>query len=167
MNDNPNNKIINPVTIVDENTRDENGLRDPSVREYLLLLTMKDDDPDSAERTWEVIKGRENLYVYIRQNLDSFYITKSYVLVEQSTLEEMITVREFMKHCENIDILRDDNFDIDDYLDEEDDIDDEDDDEYGDYYEFDLGVDRSKFQREVKQNNKEQIEMLLGGNEDN
>lgn len=159
---NENTKPFNPIIMVDENTRDENGLRDPAVREYLLLLTMKDDEPDSAERTWEVIKGRENLYVYIRQNLDNFYITKSYVLVEKSTLEEMITVREFMKHCEDIDDLRDDNFDIDDYLDEEDD---DDDDEYEDYYEFDLGVEqRSNFQREVKQNSKEQINMLLGGN---
>jgi hypothetical protein len=154
-------ELINPfVPIEDYNPNDPEG------REYLVILKFKPEyaeDDEFEGMKAKYVLGRSAAYMLIYENLQYIIITKSDVLVQAATLEERITVYQFMKHFHNL--STDESFDIDNYLDEDyDDIPDEDEDSEEEYQEptdEEYLEKKSNFSSQVKQNSKVQQEMLL------
>lgn len=81
---------------------------------YLLLIKV----PDSDERFWEIVKGREEAYRYIADNIDIIDPDESYIIankMKEIDLDNMHTIYNFVKFVkQENDIV--DEFDIDDYL---------------------------------------------------
>ena len=79
---------------------------------YLLLIKT----PNSDETYWEVIKGREEVYNYIKNNIDIIDPDESFIAANkvELDLDDMHTIYDFIKWVkEKNDIV--DEFDIDDY----------------------------------------------------
>lgn len=80
---------------------------------YLLLVKV----PNSDERFWEIITGREEAYNYIKNNIDVIDVDESYIIATKTEvdLDNMHTIYGFVKFVkEKNDIV--DEFDIDDYI---------------------------------------------------
>jgi hypothetical protein len=152
-------ELINPILPLEEDS--------PETRDYLVILRFKpvgeyDDDEFDGLRCKFVV-GRSEAYLLLFGNRDKIILTKSYVIAQKATLEEMITAYVFMQHCHSLNPYN--TFDIDEYLDEEyDDIEVDDEDENEEYYEPDEEdyIERkNNFSNLVKQNSKIQQEMML------
>lgn len=79
---------------------------------YLLLIKV----PNSDETYWEVITGRENAYIYIKENILEIDPEESFIVANdiKIDLDRMHTIYGFVKFVkEQNDIV--DEFDIDDY----------------------------------------------------
>lgn len=79
---------------------------------YLLLLKT----PNSDETFWEVIKGREDAYNYIKNNIDVIDVNESYIVSNNIKIDfdNMHTIYDFIKFVKEAnDIV--DEFDVDDY----------------------------------------------------
>lgn len=90
---------------------------DPEQRHYVILYTdlgYEAADGDFPLR-WESVTGRTEAYENIKINAPIIDIDKSIVLVETVALKDALTVREFMNHLKNSEIIVDESFDINDY----------------------------------------------------
>lgn len=80
---------------------------------YLLLIKL----PDSDETFWEIVKGRENAYEYIKNNIDTIDVDQSYIIankMKEVDLDNMHTIYNFVLFVkEENNII--DEFDIDDW----------------------------------------------------
>lgn len=93
----------------------------PEEREYIILYSeLVYDDASDAElesaMRWEAVVGRTNVYESIKVNAPVIDIDKSLVLVETVALKDALSVRQFMEHLKNADIINDESFDINDYV---------------------------------------------------
>ena len=81
---------------------------------YLLLIKV----PNSDETYWEIITGREEAYLYIKNNITEIDTENSYVIankMKEVDLYNMHTIYGFIKFVkEKNDIV--DEFDVDDYI---------------------------------------------------
>ena len=97
------NKLVNPIVI---------DSKDPELKEYLILLVGLNGEDEFKE--FQFITGRTSTYERIKTFIDAIDIDASYVLVEGVSLENRVTVYEFMRHM-HMNFYQDDNFNIEDY----------------------------------------------------
>lgn len=80
---------------------------------YLLLIKL----PGSDETYWEIIKGREEVYNYVKNNIADIDIENSYIIankMKEVDLDSMHNIYDFIRFVKEAnDIV--DEFDIDDY----------------------------------------------------
>lgn len=96
-------KLINPVR----------RLKPGEEIKYLLLIKI----PNSDETFWEIIQGREEVYNYIKNNIDSIDVDESYIIankMKEIDLDNMHTIYGFVKFVKQENNIVDE-FDIDDY----------------------------------------------------
>ena len=98
------NKMVNPIVI---------DVKDPELKEYLVLLIGVGGD-EEYYKDYQFIKGRTATYEYIKTLIEDIDIDESYVLVEGVSLEDRVTVYEFMRHM-HMHFFQDDAFDIEKY----------------------------------------------------
>lgn len=81
---------------------------------YLILIKILNSD----ETYWEIIVGREEVYKYIKDNIDIIDLYESYIIankMKEINLDNMNNLYDFIKFVkEKNDIV--DDFDIDDYM---------------------------------------------------
>ena len=89
----------------------------PEEKQYILLFTeVGEEESDSSYPfRWEACQGRKDAYEHIKVNAPVIDIDKSIILVEDVSLKDALTVRQFVKHLKNSDMVEDDLFEIDDY----------------------------------------------------
>lgn len=85
----------------------------PEDRKYLLLYYASDEKGEEDIKSFEFLTGRTKTYEFIKNIIENIDIYKSKVIVETVTLNEMVTVYEFMKHISSL--IEDTSFDIEDY----------------------------------------------------
>ena len=98
------NKAINP--------------ENPETREYIILfvdLEYEDEETEYPMR-WEAVTGRSVAYETIKLNAPVIDIDKSLVLVDNVTISESLTVRQFMEYIKNGNLVDNaEDFDINDF----------------------------------------------------
>lgn len=80
---------------------------------YLLLIKI----PDSDDTFWEIIKGRELAYDYIKNNIDQIEVDQSFIIangMKNIDFDNMHTIYNFVKFVKQENNIVDD-FDIEDY----------------------------------------------------
>jgi len=89
-------------------------LSPPEEREYLLLLVYYDEDLDS---TYKGIVGRQNVFDYIKDNIETIDIKKSVILAETVAIKDGISIYKFMSDCikGETPVENEDGFDIEEY----------------------------------------------------
>lgn len=95
------------------------AVQNPEEKQYILLYTeVGQDDSDSPlPFRWEACQGRTNAYDYIKNNAPIIDIDKSIILVEDVPVKDALTIREFVKHLKNSELVNlYDGFDIDEYF---------------------------------------------------
>ena len=114
-------EMISVVGRVDQNG---NTVKPDSPKVYLCLLQL-----DSEERIWDVFKGirygepvpegnayyidsngelkstREETYLYLESLIDHINLKESYVMTQNQTMKENITVYSFMRMCLEADVV--------------------------------------------------------------
>lgn len=118
-------KLINPIVIMGENEKQEEIKRiqremaedpaaplsiHPEEKEYLLLYTGEYEGEEI--KSYEFIKGRTNIYEFIKNMIECIDIHESLVLSESVKISDAISVYKFMKTFEE---YFKDSFDIEDY----------------------------------------------------
>ena len=102
-----------------KNIQGEISPSNPESRQYIMLYTDLGYDEVGNENEfplrWEAVTGRREAYDNIKNNAPVIDIDKSLVLVENVTLKDSLTVREFMNYLKNSDIINEESFDINDY----------------------------------------------------
>lgn len=96
-------KLISPV----KRLKPGHGIK------YLLLIKV----PNSDERYWEIIEGREEAYEYIKNNIDTIDVEESFIIankMKEVNLDELHTIYGFVKFVKEENNIVDE-FDIDDY----------------------------------------------------
>ena len=92
---------------------------DPEQKQYIILYTdlgFESKDPDTEfPLRWEAVQGRTNAYKSIKSNASVINIDKSIIIVENVSIKESLTVREFVNYIKNADMVEDDGFDISDF----------------------------------------------------
>lgn len=81
---------------------------------YLLLIKI----PNSDENYWEIIEGREEVYNYIKNNIDIIDVDESFIIankMKEIDLDKMHTIYGFVKFVKEENNIVDE-FDIDDYM---------------------------------------------------
>lgn len=81
---------------------------------YLLLIKI----PNSDETFWEIVKGREEAYTYIKDNIQIIDPDNSYIIankMKEINLDNMHTIYDFVHFVKTENNIVDE-FDIDDYL---------------------------------------------------
>lgn len=112
-----NNKKRSVVTFVERGTKvnpisfDKSSI-DPSKKQYLLLIYYYTDEIDK-ERSFEIITGRLEVYQFIKDNKDIINLEDSRILLTYQTLEDSITLLQFVRHLKDNELVQDDGFDID------------------------------------------------------
>lgn len=99
-------QMINPMKM--------NVEESPEERDYLLLLYVADDKGETDDQRFEIIRGRDATYQYIKDMIDGIDINTSKVMVTDVTLKEALTVYQFMTLMKNK-YYTNDTFDIDEY----------------------------------------------------
>ena len=92
---------------------------DPEQKEYIILYTdlgYEDGDKDFPLR-WESVTGRLTCYETIKASLGIIDIDKSIVLVENVTVKDSLTIRQFISYLQNADMVDKNEINLDDYLD--------------------------------------------------
>ena len=97
------NKMVNPIVI---------DVKDPELKEYLVLLLGIGGEEHFKD--YQFIKGRTATYNLIKNLIEELDIHESYVLVEGVSLENRVSVYEFMRHV-SMHFFQDDDFNIENY----------------------------------------------------
>ena len=91
---------------------------------YLILIDGTDNETGQRYRDWELVEGRQAAYDYIKNILESDYVTinvkesKIIVSTEKVKVTDGITIYKFMKSMkENDKVIDYTSFDIEDYVD--------------------------------------------------
>lgn len=118
----PNNIIFvdttNNTLFIKEYEKVINGLapESPELKRYILLYVEigYEEAEEGTPMRWESCQGRLNAYENIKVNSPVIDIDKSLVLVDNVSVKDSLTVREFVKYLQNSDIVTDD-FNIDEF----------------------------------------------------
>lgn len=97
-------KLINPI----RRLKPGDGIK------YLLLIKT----PDSDETFWEIIENREEVYNYIKNNIDIIDVDNSFIIankMKEIDLDKLHTIYGFVKFVKEENNIVDE-FDIDDYI---------------------------------------------------
>lgn len=120
----PNNIIfvdtINNTLFIKEYSKVINEIapENPEQKQYILLYTDLgyEDGEDEFPLRWEAVQGRKNAYEAIKVNASVIDIDKSIVIVENVSIKDCLTVRQFVNYIKNADMVdKFDDFDIDTY----------------------------------------------------
>ena len=89
---------------------------DPEKRQYILLMKCTQSGDDIFQ--WESMEGRITTYNYIVDNIDILNIDpeQSFVLTENVSLKDAITIAEFVRYLKNSELVEEDGFDIEEYI---------------------------------------------------
>ena len=90
----------------------------PETKQYIILYSDigGDDSDNEFPYRWEACQGRLNAYEYIKANAAIIDIDKSIIVVEDVPIKDCLTVRQFVKHLKNSNMVDEyDGFEIDDY----------------------------------------------------
>ena len=90
----------------------------PETKQYIILYSDIGGDESDNEfpYRWEACQGRLNAYEYIKANAAIIDIDKSIIVVEDVPIKDCLTVRQFVKHLKNSNMVDEyDGFDIDEY----------------------------------------------------
>jgi hypothetical protein len=90
----------------------------PQEKQYIILFTEVGGDDGDGEFPfrWEACQGRNDAYDHIKVNAPLIDIDKSIIIVEDVAIKDCLTVREFVNHLKNsnmVDLY--DGFEIDEY----------------------------------------------------
>lgn len=88
---------------------------DPEQKQYIILYTdigFEEAGENEFPLRWEAWQGRTGAYESIKINAPIIDIDKSLVLVDNVSIKDSLTVREFINYLKNADIIVDDEFDI-------------------------------------------------------
>lgn len=99
-----NKKLISPV----KRLKPGHGIK------YLLLIKV----PNSDETYWEIIEDREEVYNYIKNNIDTIDVEESFIIankMKEVDLDKLHTIYGFVKFVKEENNIVDE-FDIDDYM---------------------------------------------------
>ena len=104
--------LTNNICYIQEFAKIENSInqKNPEDREYVLLLTdngYQSSDNDDFKFRWEPCTGRTQAYETLKANLPVIDIDKSLVLVENVTLSDSLSVREFIEYLQNSNFVPD------------------------------------------------------------
>ena len=120
----PNNIIfvdtINNTLFIKEYSKVINEIapEDPEQKQYILLYTdrgYEDGDKEFPLR-WEAVQGRTNAYESIKSNAAVIDVDKSIVIVENVSIKDCLSIRQFVNYIKNADMVdKFDGFDIDTY----------------------------------------------------
>lgn len=97
-------KLINPV----RRLKPGDGIK------YLLLIKL----PESDETYWEIIENREEVYEYIKNNIENIDVDNSFIVankMKEIDLDKLHTIYGFVKFVKEENNIVDE-FDIDDYI---------------------------------------------------
>lgn len=111
-------RYVSPIIKYDDEGKVIEPQRSPESKQYLLLMFFK--ESTQREKTFEIITGRQEVYDFIKENIEDLDIINSHILVEGVALEECANVYSFMKHMEQY--FPDENFCIDDYREQDDEV---------------------------------------------
>lgn len=91
--------------------------KDPQYREYVLLLTDLgyEESDENFKFRWEAVTGRNQAYEALKVNLPVIDIDKSIVLVDNVTLKDSLTVREFISYLQNSNYVDPEEIDLNDF----------------------------------------------------
>lgn len=103
--ENAERELIKPLEFGDENGPRElvMGLdfsdddKDPEKFEFCIMFKYADDN-DNEIKDWEIIIGRKNMYEFIMDNIESMDIDESYIINQNITFKDKLTVYEFVKY---------------------------------------------------------------------
>jgi hypothetical protein len=92
--------------------------KDPQEKQYIILYTEIGGDESDNEFPfrWEACQGRNDAYDHIKINAPIIDIDRSIIIVEDVSIKDCLTVREFVNHLKNsnmVDLY--DGFEIDEY----------------------------------------------------
>lgn len=87
---------------------------DKEKQKYILLYYIEEDGEEVA--SFEIIKGRKEMYEFIKGLIDSIYLHKSKVLTEHVPYKDALNVYDFMDYVSKK--LGDTDFHIEDYKEE-------------------------------------------------
>ena len=86
--------------------------QDPVTQQYVILLYSVSDD--SSECVWMSVEGRENCYNLIKEQISTYLYDPdhSIVLTGSVSLDDCLTVTEFVNYLKNSNVIEEDDFDI-------------------------------------------------------
>lgn len=88
---------------------------DPEKRQYIVLYTEFNYENSPNPLFWEASEGRTNAYENIKSNAPGIDIDLSIVIVDNVSISESLTVREFVNYLKNANMVQEDGFDINEY----------------------------------------------------
>jgi len=111
---------INKTLFIREYSKVTAGINptNPEEKQYIILYSDigGDDSDEEFPYRWEACQGRLNAYEYIKANASVIDIDKSIIVVEDVPIKDCLTVRQFVNHLKNsnmVDLY--DGFEIDEY----------------------------------------------------
>ena len=112
--------VINKRLFIREYSKVTAGINpsNPETKQYIILYSDIGGDESDSEFPfrWEACQGRQNAYEYIKANAAVIDIDKSIIIVEDVPIKDCLTIRQFVKHLKNsnmVDLY--DGFEIDEY----------------------------------------------------
>ena len=111
---------INKRLFIREYSKVSTGVNpvNPETKQYIILYTDigGEESDDEFPFRWEACQGRLNAYEYIKANAPVIDIDKSIIVVEDVPIKDCLTIRQFVKHLKNSNMVDDnDGFEIDEY----------------------------------------------------
>ena len=103
-----NSKVEDLIINVDEN--------DPGKTKTFLLLIYGTDNDGEDFYHWEMCVGRQNAYDCVKAFIEIIDFDKSYIVAEDSIIEDKVRVIDFLKHVIESGKIEDPGFDPMDYI---------------------------------------------------
>ena len=112
--------LVNKTLFIREAEKVSAGIspENPETKQYIILFTEigYEDSESELPFVWEAVEGRTKAYETIKSKAGVIDPDKSIVLVETVAVKDSLTVREFVKHLQNAELVdNNDDFDIDIY----------------------------------------------------
>jgi hypothetical protein len=119
----PNNIIyvdtVNNTLFIKEYSKVINEIspEDPEKKQYIILYTDLgyENGDENFPLRWEAVQGRTMAYEAIKANAPVIDIDKSIVIVENVSINDSLSIRQFVNYVQNADMVEKDNFDINDF----------------------------------------------------
>ena len=114
INLDPSKGLIDPMAISKDFKPNTEKNPTPFEERLYLILYITVDDEGNEDKSFQFIKGRSNVYEFVKSMAPIMNMYDSLILVEHLPLDEAITVYDFIKHVKQF--IPEDSFDIDDYV---------------------------------------------------